>query len=77
MSHLFVYGGDGIILDFKLSIYGATYPGVPHFMYKNYEFDGFYANPKSIMMGYIFIPFYNIIIFYNFKSLCIILFLCI
>ena len=36
MSHLLEYGGEGIILAFKFNIYGATYPGVPHFKYKKF-----------------------------------------
>jgi hypothetical protein len=57
-------------------IYGATYPGVPHLKNKYFSKSAGVASPKSTITGDIE-PLDLSIMFYGFKSLCIILCPCI
>lgn len=74
ISHFSLY----FVSYLLVKIYGAIKPGVPHCKGENFKFWMNSANPKSIITILV-LPEVSILtnMFYNFKSLCMIPFLCI
>ena len=73
MSQAQVYVWTGSV-DFIFRTSGATYPGVPHLVYKYLVVLVYYASPKSTKTGMTLLLFSSSLLtmmFSSFKSLCI------